>query len=254
MTDAEKATAGQTEPTLGPLGPDTKEEWDKERQAKDQEKAAEHKKQLEEVESKAQRAREEADALAEAQQVAQDKITKLEQQLSQTQQSIQTKKDELDAMDDDLVDKSVINNLKKMEAKSARQEQQLEELQLKAKAYEEAEQARTIKAQKAESREKILKPLDEEFGGKYRNDALKLADEMVDKGTVKQPQDVIEAMTLMRKCYKQVVENKQKKEKSSVPSDSGGGGLGHRPDQRKTGSRQDVLADMQKDKSWKTGT
>jgi len=213
------------------------EKWDEMRQ------------QVDQAESVAKKARDEAETLSAAYTEAQTEIEKLKSVNAERQQAIDAKKSELDQMDPDLVDKGVIKNIEKMQKRLDESEKRAEQLELKAKAYEEAETKRTAEARKAETREKILAPLDVEFGAKFRNKALKLADDLVDSNKEKQPTDPIDAMILLRKCYQQV---STEKKKSSVATDSGASGVSHQPAKRKTGSVDEVFDDMLKDKTWLT--
>jgi hypothetical protein len=103
---------------------------------------------------------------------------------------------------------------------------------------------------RAKTIEKILKPLDEEFGSKYRTAAKKMADKLVDNGDEQQPADAYEASLLMRKCYRRVVDGEKvpTKEKKSPTTDSGsGGGVSIRTsDSIGTGRLEDILAKVKK--------
>lgn len=185
-----------------------------------------------------------------------DQMTALEAKVAESARNVQAEADALDDMDADVTDKAVIRNLNKLQVQNAALQKQLteqsskyEKLEEKASAYEQNEQQRQNARHKDQVTERILTPLDDEFGAKHRNAAMKMADRLVDTGQESQPQDAIAGMTLMRKCYKEV--SKVKEPKESVPSDSGGGGI-QKGGSRKTGSRAEVLADMKKDKSWKT--
>ena len=220
-------------------------EWDTKRQEHDQAIAA--------VTLQAKNARDEADTLATAQQQSQAKIEALEADLAQSKQDAQAKKDELESMDSDTTDKSVINNLQKIEERAARQAEELTALQKKATDYEQRIVRQQTVSDNERAKERVLAPLDEEFGAKFRKAAIKLADDLVDSGKEKAP-DPIAVTQLMRKCYVKVSEDaKEKEKKSEVPSDSGGGGISHTTAARKTGRMSEVLADMEKDTSWKKG-
>jgi hypothetical protein len=112
------------------------------------------------------------------------------------------------------------------------------EVQAKLAAEEE------VKA-RAEAIESVLRPLDEEFGAKFRNEARKLADEKIAKGEPK-PKDKFEAYLLMMKCYKEVVGAEKKEKKPTVPADSGTGGLAFGSPDTKEGSRMEILAEIRK--------
>lgn len=219
------------------------QEWDKERQRADQ------------AESMARKAKEEAEALSQSLAETTEKLNKLEEQQRQAQQEYQKAKDDFDVMDTLTVDPAVIKNLQRLKDKVDKLENENKNLVSKATAYEEAENKRYQESQKKQTIERILKPLDEEFGAKYRNEAMKLADDLVDTGKVKQPNDPLSAAELMRRCYKEIVAKNKPKEKETVPSDSGVGGISHSEPKKKPGTMQEVLADMRKNPStWRGKT
>jgi len=119
-----------------------------------------------------------------------------------------------------------------------------------ATEFQNREQQRSMEDMRAKTIEKILKPLDEEFGAKYRSTAKKLADKLVDSGEEQQPADAYEASLLMRKCYKRVIDGEKvpTKEKKSPTTDSGsGGGVSIRAsDSIGTGRLEDILAKAKK--------
>jgi len=216
-----------------------KEQWDKDRQRIDQ------------AEADARRAREDADTAIETLAETRTELAEVKAELAKGKQVVQAEKDKLENMDPDVVPQSVINNLKRLEERNTELQKRNEALETKAQAYEEAQRTSLQEAAKNTTIERVLKECDDEFGAKFRNDAYKLADELVDSGKEKKPKDVIEAMRLMRKCYKQVSETKPETT-NDVPADSGGGSAPPAPETRKSGSRTDVLADMKKTGAWKT--
>lgn len=223
----------------------TDDKWNETRQKIDQAEAVAQK-----ATEEARAAREEAESYAAALEENNTKIADLQKKVESQQAAVETKENQLEAMDDLTVDKSVINNLNRLKADLEATKESLKAAQGKITQYETVEQGRLAEAQKNQTIERILTPLDEEFGAKYRNPAKKLADELVDKGDEPQPNDAIEAMVLMRKCYKQVIEKETKK--SSVVGDAGGGGVQEPPVKKGQGTPDEVLAEMRKTKSWKT--
>jgi hypothetical protein len=70
----------------------------------------------------------------------------------------------------------------------------------------------------------------------------------VENGTEKRPEDAIDAVYLLRKCYIEVSKAKEAKEK--VRTDDGTGGMTAPTGTRKTGTNDEIFADMKKDRSW----
>jgi chromosome segregation ATPase len=222
-----------------------KESWNKTQQELDQAKSV-----AEKATKEAQQAREDAETYAASLEENNQKIADLQKQVATQQKAVEVEGNKLEAMDDALVDKAVINNFAKMKADLESVRTELGEAKGKISQYETIEQGRIAETQKNQTIERILTPLDSEFGAKFRNPAKKLADELVDSGDEPQPKDAIEAMVLMRKCYTKVVEKATKKD--GTPADAGGGGVPPPPEKKGQGTPHEVLADMRKTKSWKT--
>lgn len=208
-----------------------KAEWDKDKQQAQQEHANYVK------------ATEEKTAIAEELQAQLSKVAELEGQLA-----TKTQTTDYPDLDPDLIDKNVIKSITQMKTDLKAEKEKVAALEGKAEKYEQTEQQKVVEENRQKMIEKIHKPLDDEFGAKHRNAARELADELVNASKEKEPQDAIEAMILMRKCYKQVSEKKESKE--SVRTDDGKGGITASADTRKAGTTEEVLADMKKDKSW----
>lgn len=207
-----------------------KADWDTEKQKAQQE----HANYVKATEEKA--------AIAEELQAQLSKVAELEKQ-----QKADTK--DYPDLDPDLVDRNVIKSITQMKTELEAEKAKVAALEGKAQGYEKTEQQKAATEYKDRLIEKIHKPLDEEFGAQHRNAARELADELVGTQKEKEPQDAIEAMVLMRKCYKQVSEKKESKE--TVRTDTGKGGTAAPTSERKVGTTQEVLADMKKDGSWK---
>jgi len=229
--------------------------------AEETKKWDEHKQELDQAKSVANKARLEAQENAEALEEANARIAEMQKAVDANKEVVQDKKDQLAAMDTDLVDKGVVSNITRLEDKIKKQEVQIKKASERSAKIEVKEQERQNALAVERMKQEILSDCDKEFGSKYRNDAYKLADSLVDSGEEKQPKTQFAGYKLMRKCYKQIkdeAEAKEKekadKEKKSAPTDSGSGGFSHTKTKRKSGSMKEVLADMKKDTSWKTET
>ncbi|MHC4603391.1 MAG: hypothetical protein ACYS6W_08685 [Planctomycetota bacterium] len=234
----------------------TNEELEAEaKKAEESKKWDEHKQKLDQAESVASKAKLEAEEYAEALAEKEAQLAEMKVKLEANQQTVQTKKDQLAEMDSQYVDKSVISNIQRLEESNKKQAERIAKQEEKITKAEAAEQQRQDELAVERMKQEILKDCDKEFGSKYRNDAYKLADNLVDTGKEKQPKTQYAGYKLMRKCYKQVkdeaeAKEKAEKEKEKVPTDSGSGGISFTKTKRKSGSMQEVLADMKKDTSW----
>jgi hypothetical protein len=74
-----------------------------------------------------------------------------------------------------------------------------------------------------------------------------MADELVDSGEEKKPNDILSGLRMMRKCYK-AIEAKTKEEsdeKPETPTDKGKGSFTFsESDDYKEGTRDEILAEM----------
>ena len=240
----------------------TKEELEAEEKTKaeeSQKKWDEQKQKIDQAESVANKAKLQTEEYAEALEESNAKLAEMQAKLDANEQATQTKKDELAAMDSQYVDKGVVANIQRQEVSNKNQAEKIAKLEEKITKAESIEQERQDTRAVEGMKQEILKDCDKEFGSKYRNDAYKLADSLVDNGKEKQPKTQYAGSKLMRKCYKQVKDEaeakvKAEEDKNKVPTDSGSGGISHTKTKRKSGTMTEVLADMKKDTSWKTET
>lgn len=121
--------------------------------------------------------------------------------------------------------------------------------------YEADKEEAETKTRRDTAVEKILGALDKRFGAKYRNEARKQADELVNSGKSKQPQDALDAYFLLEPIYEELKKKAEEKpeKKKTTPTDTGAGGISfEEPDKSKQGTLSEVLADMKKNpSSWK---
>ena len=220
---------------------DFKEQWDKQKQ-ETQQAEANYQKAVEEKQAVVA----ENAAIAEQLEANQSKVNELQAKVD-AQKDAKTDPD----FDPDMVDKNVIKEL--LQARADRKELQKELKQLKgmAETYEQKEQKREAKTVEDIAVNKMCGVLDEEFGAQFRNDAIALATKLVKEGKEQPVSDGIDAVHLMRKCYKQLSE--ATKAEKSVPTDTGGGGTVIPGTPGKTGTTAEVLADMKENKEWLTG-
>ena len=228
-------------PEPEPKKEDKEKEWDKQKQLLDQERA------------NSKKAREEAESLSAALEDANARLSQLEQGMKAKQEAIDKESQRLEDLDPALVDFKVIKNFDKMKSQLEQLSSQVAAQQREIDTYKGIETERWRETDKQKTINKILAPLDEEFGAKYRNEAIKLADQLINDGAESQPQDAIEAFSLMRKCFKTLAEKDTKKPspKKIVPADSGTGGIPFLETTKKQGTIEEVLADMRKNPTWR---
>lgn len=223
---------------------------EKKDEVQDEHDAAYYKQQAEQEQGNARRAKEAADAVTGEKAAVAKQLEEVTQQLQDTKDA-QESKEKFAAVDKDLTDPGVVQNLQQLQSQLEAQQESLNEQSRKISQYEDTERKKVAKAVKDESIEKICTKLDEDFGPKFRTEARKLADGWVDKGSEKQPADWFDAFLLMEKAYKKVSEKSKKTpDKKEEPTDKGvGGDASFDSDNVGTGSRNQVLQKLRK--SWK---
>jgi exonuclease VII large subunit len=205
-----------------------KKEWDKEKQLIDQ------------YEASIRKVTEEKSTLDNQVKEATSKIEQLESQLKAKAEAESVK---IENLDDALVDPAVTKSLKGLQEQLAKATEKLSLLEHK---QTKQEQERQIAIQKEQTIERILKPLDEEFGAKYRNDAVKLSDKWLEDGKYKKPTDALDAALILRKAYVEVTKEAISKKPLKVPSDNGTGSIVHYDDEIGTGDRATILERIRK--------
>ncbi len=219
-------------------------EWDKERQRVDQLQANITKLADEKTEMSGQ-----LTTLTEQNQGLAEKFDELKAQLVEKQAEQQEVE-----LDSDLVDPNVIKaidgikgELSDTKKQLENSNKQIEDLIAVKTQYEVDQQAKAEDERKAGRKEKILSKLDERYGAKFRNEAMKLAQADVDKEG-KPPDGELEVFLLLDKHYNQLSKDAVSgKTKTTVPVDNGSGGVVFGEDVVKEGTREEVLKSM---KSW----
>lgn len=239
------------------------------------------KQMLDQERANARRAREELASVSELYEQANERAESFERELEEIKSTYekdkakleaaqQEEQDKLDEMDPDIVDEKVIKNIKVIENKLKRQSEKFEKekadllsriqsLSTKTSQYEKEQAEIKKKAEREKAIESVLSRVEKSLQmhnvktpGQYRTEAMKMADDMVDKGECKKPENILEGVELMEKCYLLVIEQQQKK-KGVSSVDDGKSGLtpgAKAKDEIKPGSLSEVKAQMLKNKSW----
>lgn len=235
------------------------------------------KQMLDQERANTRRAREELESLTEAFEAASEELQSVKDELAglktaneAEKRKLETQQQRLEDMDPQYVDEKVIRNMKVLEqqlrdqqarfdTREAELNARIQELTTKATTYEQERAEQLEERRKTEVREAILSRVEKSLerqgikgAGKYRTEAHKLADELVDSGEVKQPKNVIDALDLMEDCYLKVRAKHEKGKDKTVSVDTGRSGITPPGEpQRKSGSLDEVAADMLKDQSWR---
>lgn len=188
--------------------PDEKPEWDKERQRADQ------------AEANYRKADEKVQATESKLEVQANQIESMQKRLDQFAKDHEV---DLNEADPNMVDPTVLKALKSMQVKidaaterADRLEQAKDEL-----AKDLKNQAQNARQEQAKS--DIVSDIEEEFPAKFRNEAIRKANQIVtDRGYA--PVDRYEAAKILRGCYKELAAPKTAPKKATVPTDTGGGG------------------------------
>jgi colicin import membrane protein len=213
-----------------------------EEQAKKEEKDAEYWRQ--QAQQNDANARRERQAREEREQEAKDTKAQLEQ-ASQKLKGLEEKveqQSQYQKMDTDVVDPAVAQNIKALQEQIQGLSGKLGEQSAKIVQYEQVEAKREQERQYNEAVEQICKPLDEEYGQKYRSEARALADKAVEDGTEPKPQTTLEAYILHKKMYSTLAE-KTDDSKKTTTTDGGKKTVTVKAEQ-KAGKFDDVLAEM----------
>ena len=214
-------------------------------ETKEDEKWSQEKQRADQAEANYRKLAQEKDAVTASLSERDTKLESLEQKLADLAESQDVPVEDL--LDPDLVDAKTIKTVSKMARQIRDQKKSIDKLTRLANDFQSKSEKREAKSEKEQTIEKILKPLDKEFGAKFRNSARKMADKLVDDGKETQPKDVIEAMTLMRQCYIKVQDDaKAKEEKKTVQTDNGSSSFSMDASVPKAGTRKEILAGMKK--------
>jgi DNA repair exonuclease SbcCD ATPase subunit len=225
-----------------------KQEWDKERQRADQAEANLRKVSAEKAELSDQVANLTDEIASTAAQ-----SSSLETKLEQLKSEIEDKKDQIQ-LDPDIHDPSLIKKIAQMEERYEAdrsilndQKKQIESLE-EVKAQYEADRAENDRVSEQKKREEaILSTLDDEFAPKYRNDAMKLAQEEVTK-LGEAPKGEWAIGNLLRKHYKHLwdADTKKGEKEETVQTDTGTGGVVFKEGDIKEGSFEEVKKQLAK--------
>jgi len=225
---------------------DEKEGWDKAKQELDQYKAnvdklTDQKGELQEQVSELQT------VIEQERETTAEKLAGIEKQLAE--KAKEEKVDDIDNLDPDFVDANVIKVLKSLKAQQkdlegqlAEKDQDIAKLQ-KAKEEYEADRVKAQEdARRSDLKEVMLSDLDKEFGAKFRNDAVALANKKV-KDSGKAPEGDFFIYKFIRDCYKEIAENapKEAPKKEPVSVDSGASGVTFKEGEIKEGSIDEVF-------------
>lgn len=241
MSEQETKIEEEVTPEETPKEEVKDDNWDRERQKVDQLTANVTKIATEKAELATQLAEQ-----AEQSKAMLEKVKGLEEQLSSAKIEQQKETEDLDP---DMYDAKLIKKIEKLNTNIATTQQQLEESNkqvktlLEAKAKQEAEaEAKAEEKRRAEAKEQILSVLDDKFGAKYRNEALKLAQAELDE-TGKKPEDKFGVYLLLEKHYSALAKGDSGGTTKivSTPVDTGGGGVVFKEGDIEEGSRKDVL-------------
>lgn len=204
--------------------------------------------QIDQERANSKRARESNDQLG-------NKLTSLESDLASTKELLQKTTEQLNrpvvADPDEMGVTDVAKYAQGLEKQVSDLKLQHDDLQKRQEATDEKTRQENVSKQVQAAQDRILTDCDDEYGAEHRNEALKLADELVDKGDIQKPTTEYDGGRLMRRCYKDTAAKHKDEHKPKTPTDAGGGNVAHE-NKLKPGSIKDVLKQMKNDPStWK---
>lgn len=236
--------------------------------------------QLDQEKANSRRAREELSSVTAQLESANERTSSLEADIVELKRSNEEQTTRLEAeqkaeqskladMDPELVDPQVIENIKRIESSlaSQREDFQKEKAVLLTKISELSDKATQNENERAETAhqkeqqkavDSVLTRVEDSLKahavttpGQFRTEAIKMADDLVDKGERSRPGSIIDGIELMEECYLKVISQHKTKKGVSVDGGKSGVTTGVKSTDRKTGSLDDVADDMLKDQSWK---
>ena len=151
---------------------------------------------------------------------------------------------ELDPLRADVPD--LVNQNQKLIQRLKNMENQFTELQTKATNFEKVETDRQLATDRQKTIDKICKPLDKEFGAKFRSKAVELAEAEVTSGETPSPQDGFDAYIILEKQYRKLKADDETVKKEAIPVDTGSGAFSFQSTDLKDGSLKEVLGAMRK--------
>ncbi len=228
----EPESESETEPETPPAGEQEKEkesEWNKEKQRADQ------------AEANLRKIQQERQAMEARLVDAQKKAETLEAKLSEFAKANDI---DLDEIDQDITDPKVVKALKVMKQQIEAANSRAAELEKVKESYEASERNKQIELQIEKSKAEIIEDIEQEFPAKFRNEALKMADEVCAKRG-HSPADRYEAHKILRNCYKELAaKSKPAETKKTVPTDTGKGGGAIPEETLGTGSIRELAQKM----------
>jgi chromosome segregation ATPase len=210
---------------------DTKPEWDKERQRADQAEANLRKSnsKLAEVELQANQ--------------MQNTVSELQGKMAQIEAVKGLDLTDLDPNEADLPD--IVKEYAKMSTAMKDMTSKMTALEQKATQYESDAASTRQERERASDIERICKPLDKKYGQSLRNEAIRLAEEVVaERGFA--AVDALECHQMLEKQYISLAKDASGKDKPA-PSDNGrGGSKTSFGDDIKPGKLTDVMSQIRK--------
>ena len=171
------------------------------------------------------------------------RMASLENSIKVSQEQVEIA--ELDPLRADVPD--LVNQNHKLIQRLKNMEGQFRELQTKTTSFEKIETDRQLATERQQTIEKICKPLDKEFGAKFRSKAVELAEAEVNEGRVPAPQDGFDAYLILEKQYRKLKgDDETKAKKETIPVDTGSGAFSFQTSDIGEGSIKEVMAKMRK--------
>lgn len=232
------------------MGTEEEKKAEEQKKLEDQEKWDKQRQEVDQANANFRKAQAEAEAAVAEKEAISEQLGQVTSEVGELKAAAKEKEAELESLDPLSVDPGVIKNLETLRSELSETRKQLSTLQQKAVQYEAQETARQQVETKKSREEAILGACDEKYGAKYRNAALKLAAEKVEKSgkapgsNTRDPYIVTtQVYTFMDSCYAEVAKVKEEPKKE-VPVDTGAGGVIFQDGDVKSGTLQDVLKQM----------
>lgn len=214
---------------------DARRDWDKDRQKAEQDRAN-LSKQLSKVQTDLA-----ADLAATKQTIAE-----LRDQLNSAATKADVNISDIDKLDPEVHGADLVHSLKTLKAELEAERKNRQDLQKWIDEQKQRDAVQRVQAEKEALKDEILSDLDEQFGAKYRNEAIELANQEVAE-TGKAPATQMQARKLLAKYYKSLKDkDSQSDRRKTSRQDNLGGTVGVKSYDGEEGDFDSVVASMKK--------
>jgi len=151
-------------------------------------------------------------------------------------------------LDPDIHGHELVDTIKSLKAELKKAGKDRAILQAHVESEKQAKANAEVKAAQEQAKEEVLEDLDEQFGAKYRNDAIAMANKELEETGADPPVSQMQAKKLLGKFYRKLKkqDDESAASKKTVRQDNLTGSISFGDDDIESGSLADVAAAMKK--------